>query len=92
MAQQTLSPAMQKLADAIRAHPKPVQVALCGFDLWIEALSSPHISLRDMVRGGTWATGEERETDLKVPILVLGGRIAVSFDPTQAPDGFELRP
>ncbi len=83
---------MAELASAIRAHPNPVQVALCGFDLWLEVLGSGHAKGRDFVAGGKLATGEELPTALKVPIMVIGDRIVVSFDPTLPPDDFLLKP
>lgn len=89
---QELSPSMNELATAIKAHPNPVQVALCGFDLWLEVMGSGHVKGRDFVSGGKMATGEELPTDLKVPIMVIGNRIVVSFDPTLPPDGFQLKP
>ncbi len=83
---------MQKLADAIRAHPNKVRVALCGFDLWLEVLGSGFAKGRDFVQGGTMATGDEPEGSLKVPIMVIGSDVVVSFDPTVPTDEFELKP
>ena len=87
-----LSPKMQALAEAIRKHPKPVQTALLGFDLWIEALSSPHAAPKDVLKGGTIARGNEPDGVLKVPVMMLGGRIVISFDAALPPDGWLLRP
>jgi hypothetical protein len=87
-----LSESMAALAEAIRRHPKPVQTALCGFDLWIEALSSPHAKPQEFLKGGVIAKGDEPEGVLKVPVMVLGGRIVISFDASLPPDRFVLRP
>ncbi len=92
MSESKLSEPMQALADAIRERRGAADVALCGFDLWLEVLGSGHAKGRDMVRGGTFATGKEAPTDLKVPVMVIGGRVVVSFDPTLPPDGFVLKP
>lgn len=82
---------MQRLADAIRSHPGQVKAALCGFDLWIEALSSPHMKLREMIPGGTFATGNEREEIMKIGVPVLGNRIVIAFDASLPPSEFLLR-
>jgi hypothetical protein len=87
-----LSPNLQKLSQAIRAHGQPPQVALCGFDLWLEIMGSGHTSMRDFLPGGIPAKGDETDGPLKVPIMVLGGRIVISFDPTLPPDAFVLKP
>ncbi len=92
MAAKKISPQMQALADAIRAHPVPAQVALCGFDLWIEVLGSGFAKGRDFVHGGRKATGEEPEGALKVPIMVIGNDVVISFDPTLPPEEFILKP
>jgi hypothetical protein len=89
--QQSLSKNMQRLADAIRAHKGQVRTALCGFDLWLEVMSSPHVGSREMVPGGTFATGQEAPEALKVPLIVLGNRIVISLDASLPPDTFELR-
>lgn len=86
-----LSKDMQRLADAIRTSPKPVRAALLGFDLWLEALSSPHIGQREMLKGGTFATGQERPEVLKVPVPVLGKRIVIGLDASLPPGEFVLR-
>ena len=87
-----LSANLQALSAAIRAHGAPPQVALCGFDLWLEIMGSGHIGMRDFLSGGIPAKGDEEETILKVPIAVLGGRIVISFDPTLPADKFVLKP
>jgi len=87
-----MSEAMQALGQAIQGHPHPVQAAICGFDLWIEVMSSPHIRPCTFLKGGTLAKGDEPDTVLKVPVMVIGNNIVISFDPTLAPDGFYLRP
>ncbi len=56
-----LSQNMQRLAEAIRTHPNPVRTALCGFDLWIEVLSSEHVGPREFLKGGGFAKGDEDE-------------------------------
>jgi hypothetical protein len=91
MAEKPLSKDLQRLADAIRTHPQPVKTALCGFDLWIEVLSSPHIARRDMLKGGAFATGNEGPEAMKVPLPVLGNRIVVSLDTSLPPSEFLLR-
>lgn len=87
-----LSPGLQALSQAIRARGTPPQAVFCGFDLWLEVLGSGHTSLRDYVAGGTPARGDEPEGVLKVPLMVLGGRIVVSLDPTLPPDTFAFKP
>lgn len=87
-----LSERLQRLSEAIRAHGAPPQVILCGFDLWLEIMGSGHTSTRDFLPGGVPATGDEEEGTLKVPIMVLGGRIVISFDPTIPPDQYVLKP
>jgi len=87
-----LSNNMQRLAEAIRTHPNPVKTALCGFDLWIEVLSSEHVGPREFLKGGGFAKGDEDEKVLKVPVMVLGRRIVVSFDASLPPEEFLLRP
>lgn len=83
---------MTALAEAIRRHPTQVQTALLGFDLWLEVLSSSHVSSREFTPGGIPATGQEAETTLKVPVPVLGKRIVIAFDASLPPDQFLLRP
>ena len=94
MAEQTqdLSPDLKRLAEAIRADGGRARGVLCGYDLWIDVLSSPHITLKDFVQGGVPASGEEdKEKDCVVPLIVLGGRIVVGLDITLAPNEFVLR-
>lgn len=87
-----LSPGMTALAEAIRRHPNPVATALLGFDLWLEVLSSDHVSAREFTPGGIPATGREDPKVLKVPVPVLGKRIVIAFDASLPPDQFLLRP
>jgi hypothetical protein len=87
-----LPPALQALSQAIRNHGTPPQVVMCGFDLWLEIMGSGHTSMRDFLPGGIPAKGDETDGPLKVPIVVLGGRIVVSLDPTLPPDHFQLKP
>ena len=82
---------MQKLADAIRMSKQPVKTALCGFDLWLEVLASPHVAFLDVLKGGVQAKGNEPPDMLKVPVPMLGRRIVVSLDISLPPDGFDLR-
>jgi hypothetical protein len=91
MAEAKLSKPMQRLADAIRAARQPPKTALCGFDLWLEVLASPHVAFRDLLKGGVPAKGDEPPELLKVPVPMLGRRIVVSLDVSLPPDGFELR-
>jgi hypothetical protein len=90
MAEAKLSKNMARLAEAIRANPK-TRCALCGFDLWLEVLGSPHVTGRDMTWKGRFVTPEDSPEVLKLPVPVLGKRVVVSFDPTLPPDDFELR-
>ena len=92
MAQAELSDKLNGLAEAIRAHPNPVKAVMCGFDFWLEVMGSGHVKGRDVVAGGHFATGDEPEGTLIVPIMVLGGRIVVSFDPTVPADSYVLKP
>ncbi|MCR8723346.1 hypothetical protein [Frigidibacter sp. ROC022] len=87
-----LSDSMKALAEGIRRHPNQVQTALLGFDLWLEVLSSEHVSPLEFTPGGIPATGAEDEKVLKVPVPVLGKRIVISFDASLPPDQFLLRP
>ncbi len=86
-----LSDRMQALADAIRAHPQP-RTALLGFDLWLEAMSSPHVAPREFVAGGAFATGQEDPKVVKVPFPVLGRRVVIAFDASLPPQEFLIRP
>ena len=90
--QPELSAGLQRLSQAIRAHGAPPEVVFCGFDLWLEIMGSGHTSTRDFLAGGIPAKGDEDDGILKVPVIVLGGRIVVSFDPTLPPDQFALKP
>lgn len=87
-----LSPALQTLSAAIRAHGKPPEVVMCGFDMWLEVMASGHTSTRDFLPGGIPARGDEEEGTLKIPIMVLGRSIVISFDPTLPPGDFVLKP
>ena len=89
---QPLSPNLQALSQAIRSHGRPVQVVMCGFDLWLEIMGSGHTALRDFLPGGQPARGDEPEGTLKVGVITLGGHMVVSFDPTLPPDKFQLKP
>ena len=87
-----LSPKMQALAEAIRARQELPQAVFCGFDLWLEVCASGHTSTCTFKAGGAIATGDEPENTLLVPVLVIGKRIVVGFDPTLPPDDFVLKP
>ncbi|MEM7188727.1 MAG: hypothetical protein AAF439_03875 [Pseudomonadota bacterium] len=89
--QPQLSPGMQALSAAIRSHGGP-QAAFCGFDLWLEVMGSGFTGMCNFRAGGEIADGNEEENTLIVPILVIGGRIVVNFDPTLPPDQFYLKP
>ena len=90
MAEKELSKTMARLAEAIRANPK-ARCALCGFDLWLEVLGSPHVMGREMTWKGRFITPDDPPEALKVPVPVLGKRVVVSFDPTLPPTEFQLR-
>ncbi len=87
-----LSPRMQALAQAIRSRPAPPQAVFCGFDIWLEVCGSGHTSTCNVKAGGEIATGDEPENTVVVPVLVIGRRIVIGFDPTLAPDEFRLKP
>lgn len=87
-----VSAILKKLGQAIAKHPNPVQVAFCGFDLWLEVMSSGHTKTCDFKAGGTLATGDEDEKTLVVPIMAIGNAIVINFDPTLPPDQFRLGP
>ena len=90
MADKDLSKNLARLAEAMRANPR-ARVALCGFDLWLEVLGSPHVAGREMTWKGRFVTPEDPPETLRVPVPVLGKRVVVSFDPTLPPTEFELR-
>ena len=88
-----LSPKMQALAEAIRKREVPPQALFCGFDLWLEVCGSGHTSMCSFKAGGRVADGtEDPEKTVLVPVLVIGKRIVVNFDPTLPPGEFELKP
>jgi len=87
-----LSTNIKALGKAIRDHGTPVQAVFCGFDLWLEVMGSGHTSMCDFLAGGKLAEGTEDEKTLKVPVLVIGGRIVVNFAPTIPPDRFYVKP
>ena len=87
-----LSPKMHALAGAIRSRAVPPQAVFCGFDMWLEVCGSGHTSTCNFKPGGEIATGDEPKDMVIVPVLVIGRRIVVGFDPTLPPDGFELKP
>jgi hypothetical protein len=87
-----LSPRMKTLAEAIRGRPAPPQAVFCGFDMWLEVCASGHTSTCNFKAGGEIATGDEPENTLIVPVLVIGRRIVVGFDPTLPPGEFVLKP
>lgn len=88
-----LSKNLQRIAEGLRSHGKPADALFCGFDLWLEVMGSPHTAPKNFVSGGQPATGEEdTEKTLVVPLMVLGGRMIVTLDPTIPPDEFYFRP
>lgn len=87
-----LSPRMQALAGEIRGRSVPPQAVFCGFDLWLEVCGSGHTSMCNFKAGGQIADGSEDETTIVVPVLVIGKRIVVGFDPTLPPGEFVLKP
>jgi hypothetical protein len=84
--------ALRQLGQAIASHPNPVQVAFCGFDLWVQVLTSGRTKLCNFKTGGKLASENEDETTLVIPITVVGESIVVNFDPTLPPDAFRLAP
>jgi hypothetical protein len=86
-----LSDTMRALAEAVRKHPGP-KSALLGFDLWLEVMASPHVSSREVLQGGAFATGQEDPKVLKVPVPVLGKRVVIAFDACLGPQEFIIRP
>ena len=90
---QKLSPKMQALAEAIRARQELPQAVFCGFDLWLEVCGSGHTSMCNFKAGGQIADGtEDPEKTVLVPVLAIGRRIVVGFDPTLPPSEFLLKP
>ena len=87
-----VSATLRQLGQAIARHPNPVQVAYCGFDLWVEVMSSGRTRLCNFKKGGKIATGDEDGATLVIPIMVVGDAIVINFDPTLPPDGFRLAP
>lgn len=87
-----VSPELRQLGQAIAKHPNPVQVAFCGFDLWVKVLTSGRTKTCNFKTGGEIASENEEETTLVIPITVIGESIVVNFDPTLPPDGFRLAP
>ena len=88
-----LSPKMQALSDAIRAREVPPQAVFCGFDLWLDVCGSGHTSMCTFKAGGQIADGtEDPEKTVLVPVLAIGRRIVLGFDPTLPPDEFRLAP
>lgn len=90
--QKELSPRMKALAETIRNHPTPPQAVFCGFDFWLEVCASGHTSTCNFKAGGKIADGTEDEKTVVVPVLAIGKRIVVGFDPTLPPDRFRLAP
>jgi hypothetical protein len=88
-----LSPKMQALAEAIRARQVSPLAVFCGFDLWLEVCGSGHTSMCNFKAGGQIADGtEDPEKTVLVPVLAIGRRIVLGFDPTLPPDEFLLKP
>lgn len=90
---QPLSPRMEELAQAIRGRETPPQVVLCGFDFWLEICGSGHTTTCSFKAGGQIADGsEDPEKTVLVPVMAIGKRIVVSFDPTLPPTEYRLKP
>lgn len=91
--QNQLSPRMQALSKAIRVQDDPPRAVFCGFDLWLEVCGSGHASMCTFKPGGEIADGsEDPEKTVLVPVLAIGKRIVLGFDPTLPPDEFRLKP
>ena len=87
------SPALKAMGKAIASHPQPPVAAFCGLKLYCEALASGRVTPQEFVMDtGRPATGEEKETAVKIPVLSISGRIVISFDPTLPPEGFRIAP
>ena len=87
-----LSPKMRALAEAVRKRETPPQAVFCGFDMWLEVCGSGHTSTCNFKAGGEIAMGDEPENTVVVPVLVIGKRIVVGFDPTLPAGEFVLKP
>jgi hypothetical protein len=83
---------LQLLGRAIAEHPVKVEVAFCGFDLWLEVFASGKVATRVLKKGGVPAAAEEPEGTITAPVPVIGADIVLSFDPTLPPEGFRLAP
>lgn len=81
---------LKALGQAIASHQGKVRVAFCGFDLWVEVMSSGRVKTRNFKAGGLLAEETEPETTIVIPMMVVGDAIVISFDPTLPPDGFRL--
>lgn len=86
-----LSPAMQRLAQGMKAFGKPTRLVNCGFKLWIEIMGSGHTTMCNFNDKGEPADGSEPEGALIVPMLVLSRHTIFNFDPTLEPENFELK-
>lgn len=88
-----LSANMRRIADGLRSHGSQPMALFCGFDLWLEVMGSGHTSMKNFVKGGKAATGQEdTATTLVVPLTVLGGSMLVTLDPTIPPEEFYFKP
>lgn len=81
-----------ELGQAIAQQPAPPRQVFCGFDLWIEVLSSGKVKMAQFLKGGVPAAGDEAENVLKVPLTVVGRNIVIGLDVTLPPDGFRIAP
>lgn len=92
MPSDTMSAGVAALADAISRAPTQVRFARCGFDLWLEVMTSGHVRTMQFRAGGRPASPEETEDPavLTVPVMVIGRGIVVAFDPTLPPESFAL--
>jgi hypothetical protein len=90
--EEELSDALKALGQAIAEHPKRPEVAFCGIKLYVDAIGSGRVTLRDYLLDGTAPKHPPKEGELRIPMLAIAGKIVLSFDPTLAPEEFRLAP
>ena len=83
---------LMDMGEAIAQQPAPPRQVFCGFDLWIEVLSSGKTKMGNFLTGGVPAKGDEADNVLEVPLTVVGRNIVVGLDITLPPDGFRIAP
>ena len=81
---------LKELGAAIAGHTTRVQVAFCGFDLWLDVFASGRVRMQPFKKGGVFA--EPGDEGITVAMPVVGDGVVISFDPTLPPDGFRLAP